>query len=323
MIRVFAKILIMLLCVFVCTSCDFLTKSLGTEFFGKDLSWSYEDRFSKIQATSTLISLSNDASILRDSKACVSLMNEIAKRYNLDNSCIAGLSVEQQNNLLNLYVTSIFPLNKIASSLSSISNQNPTDEQIHIIDNLISIVRQVDSVTTCDLLGQVSVLNKCDVTTLLISSVALMTNIIATESVLEDRVPSEQFIKIRDYIVNLPMNTDASDAVLYAVNDDIISKDSSDALERVIDVVLVLSGKSTLKDQYGNIIDRSDDVSAVQIGDFNLGDIFDLEVKEKLPEDSDKKEDENSDKNFVEENLENSFFYQSDLSILNLQGGKI
>lgn len=275
----FNSISITILCVFFClvafTSCDAFSTSLGTNYFGQDFSRDYENRFTNIESTEDLADLATNDYVLRDSNACIALINELSTRSEAD---ITSLTLEAQESIMNLLVTAVLPLSTIVSSLQGLTTDTPTSSETALIDSIVESAKSVDPSAIVTLLGQNSTLATADTTSLMITSIALITQIVSTEMTADsEATASERFIDIKNAITSLQVGTTAEQAVSTAITDNVITSNSADQLEAIINVVLVLGGESTLTYQ-DEPIDRSGDVSETSYGGFNLGALLGIDT---------------------------------------------
>ncbi len=253
-------------------SCDLFTHSIGSTIFGKNLGRSYEERFSSEENTETLANLASNLEIQRDNNASVALINELSSRPEDE---IISLPISAQNEIFNLLVTSAIPMRSIFQTVMQAS-QEGEDSQSSIIDTLVNVARNVDTTAVAVLLTIPDTLAQADVTSLLVGSIAMITQIIGHELDVSQssETASDKFEDIQTVLVSMDDGTTAAHAASQAVSDGYISSESQKALEGVLNCILALGGASDLTDSSGNPVDRSGDLKDTTVGDFNFGSLF-------------------------------------------------
>lgn len=249
-------------------SCDLFTHSIGSNLFGQNFSKSYEERFSSEKDTEALANLANNIEVQRDTDATVALINELSSRPEDE---ITSLPIEAQNGIFNLLVSSAIPFSSIIQSVSQAQTEG-TDSQNAIIDTLVNVARTVDTTAVAVLLNNPDTLAQADVTSLIVGSLAMITQIIGHEldESQNSEAASEKFGDIQTVLVGMDQGTSAGQAAAQAVAEGYISQDSQKALEGVINCILALGGASDLTDSSGNPVNRTEDLKETSIGGFDL-----------------------------------------------------
>lgn len=265
------KVVIISVSILVMTSCEFFTTSIGSKLLGKDLSYNYKDRFAAVKDTSLLGQLAGDVEFTRDSEVAAALLNELSKRT----SDLEKLTITNQEDILNLIVTSILPVTKIAESVQILLENSDEDTKSEVITNLVNNAKNVNPEIVKVILESTTALKEANAQDLMMGTLGLIVQVVAIETTInEENSPGECFNNILATLQNLNAGTSGDAASQAAVNSGVISAENQDKLTAIINCVLVLGGKSTLTDENGEIINRKEDVDNINFGAINLAELL-------------------------------------------------
>ncbi|NLM00093.1 MAG: hypothetical protein GX220_01380 [Treponema sp.] len=267
----------MIICTLISlSSCNIFTNSIGTNWFGQNFSRPYEARVKNIN-TNELANMAGDVEYLRDASFSLAIMNELSKRSDEE---ISARTTTQKENVMNLLVNTVLPLNQIVMSLNALTSENPMETEDDLINNLVTVAQSVDPTAAVKILQDKTTLSDADTQAMMVACVALITQIVSAETTeTSEKTPAERFNLIKDTITDLQEGTVARVATANAIDEGVINVASAEKLEAIIDVLLVLGGKSTLKDADDNTIDRSDDLKETKYGEINLASFLGLSTE--------------------------------------------
>lgn len=265
------KVLIISVFILVMTSCEFFTTSIGSKLLEKNGSYNYKDRFADVEKTSDLAQLAGDVEFTRDSEVASALINELSKRTD----DLEQLSIENQEDVLNLLVTAILPVNKIAVAVQTMLENSDEETQADVIKDLVNNAKNVDPEIIKVILDSTNALKNAGAQDLIMGTLGLIVQVVSIEVTINDEIDAGQcFNNILSTLQNLNVGTLADTASQEAVAAGVISSENQDKLTTIINTILVLGGKSTLTDENGDAINRSEDVENINFGSINLAELL-------------------------------------------------
>lgn len=265
------KVLIISVFILVMTSCEFFTTSIGSKLLEKNGSYNYKDRFADVEKTSALAQLAGDVEFTRDSEVASALINELSKRTD----DLEKLSIENQEDVLNLLVTAVLPVNKIAVAVQTMLENSDEETQADVIKDLVNNAKNVDPEIVKVILDSTNALKNAGAQDLIMGTLGLIVQVVSIEVTINDEIDAGQcFNNILSTLQNLNVGTLADTASQEAIAAGVISSENQDKLTTIINTILVLGGKSTLTDENGDTVNRSEDVENINFGSINLAELL-------------------------------------------------
>lgn len=159
-------IIFSILIMFLITSCNFFTTSLGTGL-KRDLSKTY----SKVD-TKNLAQMINTSSIISDKEAGKTLLEELGKRND-----ISSLPPSSQDDVLNLMVNSSISTETLTNTLKTLENVNEESDAKQIAKDILSSIDTVDVNATKAILENTENFENLTDTTVALATVCLVAQV--------------------------------------------------------------------------------------------------------------------------------------------------
>lgn len=159
-------IIFSILIMFLITSCNFFTTSLGTGL-KRDLSKTY----SKVD-TKNLAQMINTSSIISDKEAGKTLLEELGKRND-----ISSLPPSSQDDVLNLMVNSSISTETLTNTLKTLENVNEESDAKQIAKDILSSIDTVDVNATKEILKNTENFENLTDTTVALATVCLVAQV--------------------------------------------------------------------------------------------------------------------------------------------------
>lgn len=209
-------IIFSILIMFLITSCNFFTTSLGTGL-KRDLSKTY----SKVD-TKNLAQMINTSSIISDKEAGKTLLEELGKRND-----ISSLPPSSQDDVLNLMVNSSISTETLTNTLKTLENVNEESDAKQIAKDILSSIDTVDVNATKAILENTENFENLTDTTVALATVCLVAQV-AKDAGIVDKTDmiTEEIQKFIDGNGETTSVDSAVNAILKGKNDSEENKES-------------------------------------------------------------------------------------------------
>lgn len=258
----YSFLFLLLLAVFLVSSCDFFTNSV--------LSFAARDTAETVKSTPTnaLVSAGSNPSVVGDQNMAQTYLEELGNRpEDLEN-----LKTEEAENVMNLATAALLPVSNFQSILDSMvdngnqeggEGENPEQDNNNILASILDSIPSVDTTALEKVLENEKTVQEADISTTAMATISLLGSAIKTEA--NEGDTTQLFGQITqnlgsDAVKTAETTEDKVNAVLQGTG----ASEDNTALKTAIAAALVLS--------------QREDLSSLSIGGFDLGQLFGVQT---------------------------------------------
>ena len=238
-------------------SCSFFTTSLGTKLQRESV-----DTLST-ESVSDLALLLSDPTYLSDPDAMAALLEAIGNKTPEE---IQALSLEQKQSILDISVSQALPISTLAGLAESLTEGGDTAD---IISDLITNTTPMDTAAIEAILTDEDTLENGDLTSITTATLALVLQVVSNETPDDDaQAAGDVLSSIMSGLSQSPAGSTPEEVVDQMISDGSISEESRSQMIVATQAIQVLSGTSP------DGIDRSEDLTDLEIAGFDLGSLL-------------------------------------------------